>query len=166
MAELRDLIADAFDEFLHQEGARQRPHDFADELLIALGCGGYVVVPHDDDQHIVELRESGWTIQHPLACRPDLFACPVNRAAERDLAEPPGVLGRFEVTVNDLDDRLLIGDRIDVDEASCRVCGCTESAACPGGCRWATDEEQIAAGLEPMEGDLCSACLPGGGGRG
>ncbi|MEY2161328.1 hypothetical protein [Rhodanobacter sp. FW106-PBR-LB-2-11] len=28
---------------------------------------------------------------------------------------------------------------------SCRVCGCTESFACPGGCSW-------------VEPDLCSAC--------
>lgn len=28
---------------------------------------------------------------------------------------------------------------------ACRVCGCTEQAACPGGCAW-------------VEADLCSAC--------
>ncbi|WP_447979068.1 hypothetical protein [Candidatus Nitrospira bockiana] len=31
-------------------------------------------------------------------------------------------------------------------EATCRVCGCTELAACPGGCVWA-------------EPDLCSRCV-------
>lgn len=36
--------------------------------------------------------------------------------------------------------------------ARCRVCGCTEDDACPGGCCWVED---------PMEmGDLCSSCLP------
>jgi len=29
----------------------------------------------------------------------------------------------------------------------CRVCGCTETDACPGGCQWA-----------PGEPDLCSVC--------
>lgn len=29
----------------------------------------------------------------------------------------------------------------------CRSCGCTEHAACPGGCAW-------------IEYDLCSRCLP------
>ena len=31
----------------------------------------------------------------------------------------------------------------------CRFCGCTEAAACPGGCRWMDAEET-----------LCSACVP------
>lgn len=31
------------------------------------------------------------------------------------------------------------------DEPACRVCACTEDAACPGGCAWA-------------EEDLCTAC--------
>jgi len=39
--------------------------------------------------HIIELRDDGWTIMHPPACHPDLFACLVNRAAGQDLAEPP-----------------------------------------------------------------------------
>jgi len=47
------------------------------------------------EDHVIEVRETGWTIMHPLACRPNLFACEVNRAAERDLTEAPAVLGRF-----------------------------------------------------------------------
>lgn len=46
------------------------------------------------------------------------------------------------------------------DEAACRFCGCTENAACPGGCAWAGDDMIRAAGLEPMDGDVCTACLP------
>ena len=44
-----------------------------------------------DDRHIVDLRADGWTIQHPMACRPNLFNCPVNQAASRDLTEPPSL---------------------------------------------------------------------------
>lgn len=62
------------------------------------------------ETHIIELRADGWTIQHPLACRPNLFDCPVNRVAERDLTDAPAMLGRFECQINDLGDRLLIGD--------------------------------------------------------
>lgn len=29
----------------------------------------------------------------------------------------------------------------------CRICGCTNARACPGGCHW-------------IENDLCSRCLP------
>ena len=34
-------------------------------------------------------------------------------------------------------------------ERECKVCGCTEDAACVGGCSW-------------VEMDLCSACVPHG----
>lgn len=34
---------------------------------------------------------------------------------------------------------------IGLEDGACRVCGCTDSAACPGGCWW-------------VEEDLCSAC--------
>lgn len=35
------------------------------------------------------------------------------------------------------------------DVPACRVCGCTEDRACPGGCWWVED---------PEGEDLCSAC--------
>jgi hypothetical protein len=54
----------------------------------------------------------------------------------------------------------LLGDGDQGDDAACRRCGCTENRACPGGCGWATDDQMRAAGLEPMDGDLCTACLP------
>lgn len=34
-------------------------------------------------------------------------------------------------------------------EKSCKVCGCTEEMACPGGCHWVKDIKG---------GDLCSRC--------
>lgn len=40
----------------------------------------------------------------------------------------------------------------DDDVASCRVCGCTDDRACPGGCHWVPDPT--------MAGDLCSRCAP------
>jgi hypothetical protein len=46
--------------------------------------------------HVIDFRGDGWTIRHPLSCRPNLFDCPVNRAAELDLTEPPDLLGRYE----------------------------------------------------------------------
>lgn len=85
------------------------------------GCSDFVISTHVlrpvteadvEPQHVIEFRADGWTIMHPLSCRPRLFECPVNRAAEQDLTEPPTVLGRFECNANDLGDRLLIGDRI------------------------------------------------------
>lgn len=51
------------------------------------------------------------------------------------------------------EDLALIGTRL---RGECRICGCTDDDACPGGCRWVDD---------PMaQGELCSACLPAIGG--
>lgn len=41
--------------------------------------------------------------------------------------------------------RLRLPDDVAETEPACRVCGCTESRACPGGCWW-------------VEEDLCSTC--------
>lgn len=32
-----------------------------------------------DETHVVEIRPDGWTVQHPLQCRRDMFGCPVNQ---------------------------------------------------------------------------------------
>lgn len=39
------------------------------------------------------------------------------------------------------------GGAAQLDVPACRVCGCTDDWACPGGCAWVT-------------ADLCSACIP------
>jgi hypothetical protein len=36
------------------------------------------------------------------------------------------------------------------DVVACRICGCTDEEACPGGCCWVED---------PSGGDLCSSCV-------
>ncbi|WP_431729953.1 hypothetical protein [Verrucosispora sp. TAA-831] len=41
----------------------------------------------------------------------------------------------------------------------CRSCGCHDLLACPDGCVWATVDEQIAAGIAPKGGPLCTGCL-------
>lgn len=60
--------------------------------------------------HIIEVRAAGWTIMHPLACRPRLFDCEVNRAAEEGLTEPPTALGRFRCDA--ATGRFVIGERV------------------------------------------------------
>lgn len=39
---------------------------------------------------------------------------------------------------------------VPLEECTCRVCGCTDDRACPGGCYW-------------VEEDLCSECAGKGG---
>ncbi|MFI2650180.1 DUF6085 family protein [Micromonospora fulviviridis] len=75
------------------------------------------------EQHVIEFRADGWTIQHPLSCRPNLFDCPVNRAAERGMAGldgPPAPPGRYACALGSPEepggDWFYIGDRVDQDE--------------------------------------------------
>lgn len=72
-----------------------------------------------DTRHILDLRADGWTLQHPLTCRPNLHDCAVNRLASEQLSVPPAPPGRYEVEANDLGDLLCILDRVD-DEAVAR----------------------------------------------
>lgn len=82
-----------------------------DKAIQALGAA-----PVDVDGHVIEVRETGWTIMHPLACRPRLFECEVNRAAERDLTEAPAVLGRFRCDA--ATGRFAIGAQLDDEPAA------------------------------------------------
>lgn len=57
--------------------------------------------------HVIEIREDGWAIQHPLSCRPNLFDCTANQFA-MDSENLP--LGRYRVMANG--DWLIIGDEL------------------------------------------------------
>lgn len=46
--------------------------------------------------HVMDLREDGFTIKHPISCRPDLFNCPVNRVAHA-MDGPPVDPGQWHV---------------------------------------------------------------------
>jgi hypothetical protein len=62
--------------------------------------------------HVIDLRDDGWTIKHPLSCRPHLFECAVNLAAGQALVEPPSFRGRYQCEVAD-DGMFTIGDIAD-----------------------------------------------------
>lgn len=53
-----------------------------------------------DTRHQIELREDGWTIMHPMICRPDLFVCEFNALARDtpELGQLPN--GRYYCTVD------------------------------------------------------------------
>jgi hypothetical protein len=93
----------------------------------------------------------------------DLGALPVELAGLMERAQREATAGLvFDVEAGLADLRRRAAEAAGV--AHCRVCGCTEDRACPGGCAWAGDAELRAAGLEPMDGDVCTACVPGAGG--
>ena len=62
------------------------------------------------ERHVIELRDDGWTIQHPLSCRPNLFDCIVNFAAMKvdDLYHRPS--GRYYCTVDN--DKLVVEEAV------------------------------------------------------
>lgn len=54
----------------------------------------------DTTEHVIQFRADGWTMRHPLACRPNLFKCPLNKALEKEdwgLERP----GFYEVSLGD-----------------------------------------------------------------
>ena len=62
------------------------------------------VMDLDGDQHIIDLREDGWAVRHPLACRgkASLLDCPFTTAATAWAAivtNPPRT-GRYPVTLS------------------------------------------------------------------
>lgn len=61
-----------------------------------------------DDMHLIEFRNDGWTIQHPLfeQERGLLFDCPARWSAEH-----PGVRGRYVLLESDV-----IGDKVEGNE--------------------------------------------------
>lgn len=64
----------------------------------------------DDEQcHIIDLRQGGWTLQHPLSCRPNLFDCPVNHAAEALTRRPVRLPGLYRCDARD--GRLVIAQK-------------------------------------------------------
>lgn len=73
--------------------------DRSDSYWLASGPQAMYLEPIDfGEGHIIELAEEGWTIKHPLSCRPNLFACEFNAAARA--SEPTGLLGRFRCRVD------------------------------------------------------------------
>jgi hypothetical protein len=90
---------------------RTENRGMARRVLDALAATGRWVRVDPEEPHLVEFRESGWTIQHPPRCRPNLFNCQVNRVAERTIAgSPAGGTGIYECRVRD-DGVLVIGER-------------------------------------------------------
>jgi hypothetical protein len=95
---------------------------------------------------------------HPGFTTPTAAFAAMAAEVEAEQADPAGYLAENLARIDRAGDQG--AESGEGDEAACRKCGCTESRACPGGCAWATDAQQRAAGLEPMEGDVCTACLP------
>ena len=68
----------------------------------ALEDAGLLVAPMDlSDRHIIYYGKTGWTVMHPLSCRPTgLFTCLVGSRA-RDAEERPQALGQYYCGLDD-----------------------------------------------------------------
>lgn len=106
-------VAGVMDDWLRRvHGVTSSSHD-AGLLLDLLADEGYAVVEKGSEEHVIDFREDGWTIKHPLRCRPNLFDCPINRECEaQSWLEPPVPPGRYELELSD-GDELVIGRAIE-----------------------------------------------------
>jgi hypothetical protein len=69
------------------------------------------------EPHVIELRLGGWTIQHPLSCRPALFACVINRVAKSGADRLRATLeirgpGRYVCDLGRTGTSLVVGDKL------------------------------------------------------
>ena len=89
------------------EGLDLPLHKFIERFDVALAATGYTVTPTGDPFHVVEFREEGWFLHHPLACRPNLSAC--HYVPHCQFFSTPGDgYGRYQVTGIGDDDRLVL----------------------------------------------------------
>jgi hypothetical protein len=115
MADLRteagvELAGDALFVYLDRLGldpAMIRPYAAAAAVMDTLKADSWVRLD-PNEPHLIEFRAGGWTIQHPLRCRPNLFACAVNRVGEQLPGPPQRGIGVYEC---DLQDGVLVVGR-------------------------------------------------------
>ncbi len=97
-------------ERLHEVGI------FDEEIALAIhdaASRATVEVELNGQRHVAEFREDGWTLKHPLACRPNLFDCALSRAAEF-LDGPPAALGRYPVELDQTGLLVVVGAEGDI----------------------------------------------------
>lgn len=104
--DLSDILYRVGIELMHEDDVLPQRWEQAQAVAQALN-----LLAADVPQHLMEIRVDGWTLQHPLACRPNLWDCEVNRAMDaRDI--PAGL--RPAVYVCELvDGELTIGDQVE-----------------------------------------------------
>jgi hypothetical protein len=91
-------------------------HVDLERALGQLGSLGWEILEVEKtDLHIIEFGPIGWTLKHPLVCRPKLFECPVNQAVQREAAElstaplPPG---RYHVVLDE-NGMVVVGSKLE-----------------------------------------------------
>ena len=140
-------------EELDQKGV---PWDKVYEMLYAYREGRLIeLIPFEEGSNenpLVSFRHLGIDMdEHQGKCfilRPD--SDPSARAALLEYAHHTGdeglMFGIYSL-LEEMEEEIVSDDDPDVvlEERVCRVCGCTQFNACPGGCYW-------------VEHDLCSAC--------
>lgn len=80
----------------------------ADEIKEAARADFIALLPssvpnfaNDPSDHVIEFSDNGWSIQHPLVCRPNLLNCEVYKtvsAFERGHADASMPPGRYHIT--------------------------------------------------------------------
>lgn len=70
-------------------------------------------------RHIIKFDDTGWIIQHPMSCRPNLFACEVNGMCRESLTPDDYQPGLFWLDVVRLDGvvyKVHVGDPLTAED--------------------------------------------------
>lgn len=77
----------------------------------AVGAALYAIDPSfADPHHVLLIGGLGWTMQHPLSCRPDLLSCPVPGLVSEQRIDATLPDGRYPVYVDR--GRVTLGDAL------------------------------------------------------
>jgi hypothetical protein len=110
MTTAAEVIAQAIRDFRFSDHGMpwMAPESARAEWVPALAAA-IVAALDNQPYHVLDVTETGWTLKHPLDCRPELFACPTHRAAD-ELDGPPAAPGRYRVDL--VDGQLAIGEAV------------------------------------------------------
>lgn len=70
---------------------------FVEVFDAELAATGYTVTATGDPFHVIEFREDGWHLHHPLACRPNLTDCYLVPHCHHIARTPTDGYGRYQV---------------------------------------------------------------------
>lgn len=51
--------------------------------------------------HTIVFSVHGWSIQHPVECRPDMTTCEIHVAAQEQIVDSPKELGAFKIRLEE-----------------------------------------------------------------
>jgi hypothetical protein len=107
--EIREQVEDVLEKTYWLDGSAASENEsfkkVAREFAKALEDAGLLARPGDQDadetRHIIRYAGDGWTVMHPLSCRPNLFNCKVWKTVRLLTPPPPNYFGKYYCGLDD-----------------------------------------------------------------